>query len=198
MRRIFKVLGVMAIIPLLCVAIVACVPTIPLTLEATSPAEGAELTVTPVTVGGSVSNAEAEVTINEVAVTVAEDGTFSGEVELTEGENTITVVATLGEEIVTQTVTVTYTPPPPPLTLEVRSPAEGAELTVTPVTVEGSVSDAEAEVTINEVAVTVAEDGTFSGEVELTEGENTITVVATLGEEIVTQTVTVTYTLPAE
>ncbi len=111
MRRIFKVLGVMAIIPLLCVAIVACVPTIPLTLEVTSPTEGAELTVTPVTVGGSVSDVEAEVTINEVAVTVAEDGIFSGEVELTEGENTITVVATLGEEIVTQTVTVTYALP---------------------------------------------------------------------------------------
>lgn len=110
MRRIFKILGVMAIIPLLCLAIVAC-PTIPLTLDVTSPAEGAELTVTPVTVEGSVSDAEAEVTINEVAVTVAEDGTFSGEVELTEGENTITVVATLGEEIVTQTVTVTYTLP---------------------------------------------------------------------------------------
>ena len=110
MSKIVKLLGVMAIIPLLCFAVIACGPT-PLTMTVTSPADGAELTESPVAVIGTVSDATATVTVNDVAATVAEDGAFSADVGLTAGENTITVVAILGEQEVTETVTVTYTPP---------------------------------------------------------------------------------------
>jgi nitrogen fixation protein FixH len=81
-----------------------------LSLEITSPEDGATLTESPVAVSGTVSDPEATIAVNGVEVEVVEDGTFSADVELTDGENIITVVATLDEEILTKTVTVTYTP----------------------------------------------------------------------------------------
>ena len=76
----------------------------------TSPEDGAELTETTVTVTGIVSIAEAVVTVNGQAVEVAIDGSFSAQVELTEGENVITAVATSGELQTEDSITVTYTP----------------------------------------------------------------------------------------
>ena len=76
----------------------------------TSPEDGAELTETTVTVTGTVSDAEVTLTINDQAVEVAIDGSFSAQVELTEGENVITAVATSGELQTEDSITVTYTP----------------------------------------------------------------------------------------
>ena len=81
-----------------------------LSLEITSPGDGATVTESPVMVSGTVSDPEATVRVNDVEVEVGEDGTFSADVELAEGENMITVVATLDEGTLTKTVTVTYTP----------------------------------------------------------------------------------------
>jgi len=100
----FKLLGILLIISLLAVPIVGC----GLTLTIWEPEDGATLTESPVTVSGAVSNPEATVTVNDVEV--GRDWQFTTDVELTEGENTITVVATLGEETVTKAVTVTYRP----------------------------------------------------------------------------------------
>jgi len=83
-----------------------------LSLEVTSPEDGAELTESPVVVSGNVSDPSAKVTINGIEAEVAEDGAFSASVELVEGENTIEVKATAeGKEPVTETVTVNYTQP---------------------------------------------------------------------------------------
>jgi hypothetical protein len=61
-------------------------------------------------VTGKVSDAAALVTVNGVEAVVAEDGTFSAQVTLVEGENVITVVATLDGEETSYSFTVTYTP----------------------------------------------------------------------------------------
>jgi len=120
MSKNFKLLGILLIISLLAVP-VGCAKG--LTLTVTEPKDGATLTESTVTVSGTVSDLKATVTVNGVEVEV-EGGslevppslplvkpfTFSADVELTAGENTITVVATLGEETITKTVTVTYTP----------------------------------------------------------------------------------------
>jgi hypothetical protein len=117
----FRLLGILLIIPLLAVPLVGCAKGPTLTIS--EPKDGATLTESPVTVSGTVSDLKATVTVNGVEVEV-EGGslqvppslslvkpfTFSADVELTEGENTITVVATLGGETVTKTLTVTYTP----------------------------------------------------------------------------------------
>jgi len=112
----FKLLGILLVISVLAVPLVGCARG--LTLTVSGPKDGATLTESPVSVHGSVSDPEATITVNGLEVEVVEVassvspvrlyGAFSAVVELTEGENTITVVATLGEETVTKTVTVTY------------------------------------------------------------------------------------------
>jgi nitrogen fixation protein FixH len=167
-----------------------------LSLEIISPEDGAELTGSPVMVSGNVSDASANVTINGVEAEVTEDGTFSASVELTEGENTIEVEATAeGREPVSEIITVTYAPEVPELSLDITAPEDGAELTESPVTVSGNVSDASAKVTVNGIEAEVTEDGTFSIGVELIEGENTIEVEATAeGKAPVIETIIVNYT----
>jgi len=105
----FRFLGVIAAVPLLCLALVGCAPA--LTLEVSSPIDGAELTESPVTVEGIVSYSTAEVVVNGVEVPVAGDGSFSTEVELVEGENQIVVIVTYHSFYqVTDVIHVTYTP----------------------------------------------------------------------------------------
>ena len=108
-----------------------------------------------------------------------------------DAEKSVTVTG-VGKAIVKPVVKLMITPPSA-LSLAITSPEDGAELTESPATVNGTVSKPEATVTVNDIETEVAEDGSFSTQVELTEGENTITVVARLGEETVTETVTVTY-----
>lgn len=86
----------------------------------------------------------------------------------------------------------------PVISVEITPPEDGAALTESPVTVEGAVSDPAATVTANGVAVEVATDGTFSTQVELTEGENTITTVASFGEQQTTDSIMIAYHSPPE
>ncbi|MBI5748934.1 MAG: fibronectin type III domain-containing protein [Nitrospinae bacterium] len=65
---------------------------------------------------------------------------------------------------------------PPPVTAAITSPADGAVLNSSPVTVEGTVSS-NANVTVNGIQANVS-NNTFSASVPLIEGINTITAVA--------------------
>jgi nitrogen fixation protein FixH len=192
-----KLLGIMAVILLLGVAIIGCArqERQPLALEITSPPNKAEVTEALVTVSGIVSSPLATVTVNGREVEIAEDGTFSTSVELEYGENTITVNAAVGgQEPVTKTVTITRI-----LVLEITSPQDKAEVTESPIAVTGTVSDPSARVTVNGREVETAEDGTFSTSVELNYVKNGITVIAVLeGQAPVTKTVTVTRILVLE
>ena len=85
----------------------------------------------------------------------------------------------------------------PPLTLTVSEPMDGATVTTSSLTVRGTVSDPKAVVTVNDKRVyPSSKTGNFSSitKVTLAEGENIITVVATRGKEVITTTVTITYT----
>ena len=120
MIKIFKVLGMMLIVPLFCVVLVGCTSTKAVELEITSPADGEVLYTSPVTVEGRVSDLEVTVTINgeEVLVRLKMEPyglqrqypAFSGDVELSEGGNTITVIARLNGQEVSESITVTYAP----------------------------------------------------------------------------------------
>lgn len=73
------------------------VDTVPPTLTLTGPADGLATNQAAVQVAGVTNDATSSpvtVTVNGAAAAVGADGTFSAQVELTEGENTITVVAT--------------------------------------------------------------------------------------------------------
>lgn len=73
------------------------VDTVAPTLNVTSPTEGLKTNEDTVTVSGTTNDATSspvKVTVNGDSVTVQENGSFSKVVTLTEGENTITVIAT--------------------------------------------------------------------------------------------------------
>ncbi|RJQ40761.1 MAG: hypothetical protein C4555_01025 [Dehalococcoidia bacterium] len=82
---------------------------------------------------------------------------------------------------------------PPPLTLTITQPAEGDSITKSPYQVRGTVSDPKASVTVNGVRGSITPNGFYGANIELTPGENTITVVATRGTETTTRTMTVTF-----
>jgi len=99
------------------VTIVFTVDTVAPTLDVTSPADNSITNNPTCTVAGTTNDAMSSpvtVKINGVSATVAADGTFSKDITLTEGVNTLTIVATdtAGKSTtVTRTVTLDTTPP---------------------------------------------------------------------------------------
>jgi flagellar hook assembly protein FlgD len=166
-----------------------------LALEITSPQNKAEVTEDLVTASGIVSPSSAVVTVNDHEVAIAEDGTFSSNIALNYGENTIVVNATVeGQEPVTKTLVVMRI-----LSLEINSPQDKAEVAQSPITVRGSISDPAALVTVNGRQVETSSDGSFSSSVELNYVKNNITVTATVnGQPPVVKILTVNRILVLE
>ena len=165
-----------------------------LTLEMTSPQDKAEVTDNSIIVSGVVSDPDVTVTVNENEVTISEDGTFSTPVELHYGENTITINATPENwQPVTRIVNITRV-----LTLQVVSPQDNTEVTESPITIKGIVSDPSAIIMVDGLEVELADNGTFSTQLELEHGENMIVVSAIVEEQTpVTKTIAVRY-IPSE
>jgi RHS repeat-associated protein len=130
-----------------------------------------------VTVSGTVTDQSAvTVTVNGSAVPVS-NGSFSTSVNLVEGTNEITVVATdASGNQTTETITVIRDSTPPTLTVD------NEQLTVTnqqSIVVSGTVADSTSvTLTVNGQSEPIS-NGAFSTTVNLVEGVNTITVVAT-------------------
>lgn len=168
---------------LLCSSLAGCSGAEPLVLQVTSPEDGAEFSVNVQKVSGIVSSPEATVQINGIeAKEVAQDGAFYAYIELSEGESTIEARATRGKDTYSDTITVTFVPA---LTVYLDIESEsGVDYNITPVTVTGWVSDAEATVTVDGNQVQVTEDGSFLTQVKLKEDTKRIEAVATLdGQE---------------
>ena len=105
---------------------------------------------------------------------------------LADGENTITFQVTDNDGNVSELATTTFIVSTAAPSLNVDTPTEGLitnsnKLTVTGSTAPGSSAVTIADVKVNNVSVELSGDSTktFSYEVTLTEGENTITVVST-------------------
>jgi hypothetical protein len=125
---------------------------------------------------GNVSELSS-LTINGEAAIIANDLSFSHTVSLIEGENIITVIATdAANNNVTQTITITLDLSAPAIT--VISPADGLLTTQAAQIITGNLA-ALGTLTINDIDVTVETDLSFSHAITLTEGENTITLIAT-------------------
>jgi len=101
-----KILSILLITTVLAILLAGCGG---LSLNVSSPKDGAVLVRTPQVVNGSTSKS-ASITVNGELVEVSKYGTFKTHVALTEGENIITVVATKGDESKTVVLTVTYKP----------------------------------------------------------------------------------------
>jgi len=123
--------------------------------------------------------------------------------DIVEGETTVllldfdadkSVTVTGGGKIIVKPVVkLAITSPASALSLEITSPEDGVEVNESHVTINGSVSDPEATVTVNDEDVEVAEDGSFTTQVELTEGDNIIEAVAVLDGQESSDSITVTY-----
>lgn len=152
-------------------------------LVITSPVDGSATNVQTIPVTGTVSDSVSTVsgvTVNGVQAAVT-GGTFSASVTLSNGQNTITVVA--GNAVglsTTEIVAVTLDTDNP--VLNVTSPTDGAILSSNTVPVSGTATDATsgiASLTVNGATVPVGTDGSFSANVAMPDGAGSITVTAT-------------------
>ena len=173
------------------------------------PVQGMEFAYNEILVSGTTADESGirTVTINGDAVALAPDGVFNTPYILTEGANTITIVATddsPNRNTATVVRTVTYAPPPVPDTtppaLVVNEPQQDAVYNISEIMLSGTVSDdgGLATVTVNGDAITVALDGSFSAPVILTAGANALTVVRASDSSGNTRTIirAVTYNPP--
>ena len=117
MDNVFKLLGILFVLPLLALSLTGCDSPpwdsgMALNLKVDAPRDGTTVTTSTVTVSGRVlgnQRAGAKVTINGADAPVKDDK-FSTSVKLTDGTNVIDIVAESGGAKPSQKVTVTYVP----------------------------------------------------------------------------------------
>ncbi|GAA0450792.1 S8 family serine peptidase [Alkalibacillus silvisoli] len=151
--------------------------------EITSPSEHFYTNESEMTVEGNASpttTVSLENNGDEVGqMEVEDDGTFSFDLELSEGDNELTAVTYVNDEEANQSesVAVTLDTEAPHLTID--NLEDGDKLNTETVTVEGEVTDENLDtVTVNGNESSV-EDGAYSERIMLDEGENQIEVHAT-------------------
>lgn len=158
---------------------------------------------TPLAVEGTINDPSAELTVNGVSVTQS-GGSFSAQVALSEGHNTILAraVAVDGTEI-TDSISIALDTTPPYITID--SPLDGAVVKHNTIAVSGLVNDivrgtvnaAQANVTVNNKIATVSNRSYLAEGITLSEGENTITVSASDEQgNTATKSITVNYQVP--
>jgi hypothetical protein len=154
--------------------------TTPPVLSVASPADGSSIALSTPSIGvsgmanDSVSGLSA-VTCNGVSATLA-DTNFTCLVPLTQGSNSIAVVATdVAGNTTSTTRTLTYDPAP---LVTITAPANLSITNVATVTLNGTVNDPSALLTVNGIVMPNS-GGAFSSPVPLVEGLNVLTVVAT-------------------
>jgi uncharacterized protein YfaP (DUF2135 family) len=158
------------------------VDTIPPTLMITTPKDGALVNTTPVKVEGKTDpgallTLSAQGVDNEV-VFVNATGAFEFDLNLTEGENELSLEATdkAGNEA-SKSLTVVLDTVAPPLTI--LSPPEGLVTNSSQVLVTGRTEgDGKATVTINGLPMDLDDNGTFSQPFQLSDGTYNFKVVA--------------------
>lgn len=117
----------------------------------------------------------ATLTINDAPVEVTKNGSFEHAITLTEGSNTIVVVATNSKGLTTEeTLTIQLDVTPPALTIDTEIPEETSkrEITITGKTETNCV------LTIGDQDIVLEEDGSFSYTVKLVHGWNGINITA--------------------
>ncbi|WP_045519063.1 S8 family serine peptidase [Neobacillus niacini] len=149
----------------------------------TTPKDAAITNQSTITVEGQASPSTKVHLFNkgkeEAATTAREDGTFSVDVTLQNGENVLTATSSSdrGSTEPSDPVKITLDQAKPELTI--TKPADGFKTNQQAVTIEGKATDLHlSEVTINGQKATVTEDGSYSLDVLLNNGENKFIVTA--------------------
>lgn len=119
--------------------------------------------------------------ITKKAITNGYECTYTPAAVLTDGTHTLKINASDYDGNAATQKQVTFKVDTVPPTLSVASPAAGLITNNKTLTVSGTTDDVTSKpvtITVNGKSVTVGSNGTFSTTVELTEGDNTITVIA--------------------
>ena len=137
--------------------------------------------VNPDTIVIKVDGAKVTTSFTKTAVTGGYECSYTPGTALADGAHTISIEASDydGNAATAKTVTFTIDTIPPTLTL--TNPADGLITNKSTLVVSGKTDDAKSKpvtVTVNGASVAVNSDGSFSKEITLTNGSNTITVVA--------------------
>ena len=168
----------------------------PLTIKIDSPVDGTIFSTSRIDITGTVSDSTAKVTVNGIKATVSGNTFTATGIPITIGDNTVTATATdeYGR-VAFDVVMVNYAW----LNISIIYPGDGEILSVSPIDVEGVVSDPSAYVEVNGREAEVLTDGSFiTYGVRLYEGQNQITAQASnWGGQRVEDTVQVTYQPPA-
>ena len=130
------------------------------------------------------SNAAITTGITKTPVSGGYDCSYTPSTTLADGQHTIKVDASDHDGNASIQTSVTFKIDTVAPTLNVTSPTENFITNQSSITVEGTTNDVTSSpvtVTINDEPVTVQSNGSFSKQITLSEGENTITVVATDG-----------------
>lgn len=119
--------------------------------------------------------------MTKTAVTGGYKYTCKPAAALKDGAHTLSVTATDNDGNTSAAKTSSFTVDTVPPTLSITAPADELITNKSTVTVTGKTDDVTSKpvtVTVNGTAVTVATDGTFSKDVTLKSGSNTITIIA--------------------
>lgn len=130
------------------------------------------------------SNAAITTGITKTPVSGGYDCSYTPSTTLADGQHTIKVDASDHDGNASIQTSVTFKIDTVAPTLNVTSPTDNFVTNQASITVEGTTNDVTSSpvtVTINDEPVTVQSNGSFSKQITLSEGENTITVVATDG-----------------
>ena len=138
--------------------------------------------VDPDTISITIDSSKITSGITKTATTNAYSCSYTPATALSDGSHTIKFDASDndGNAATQKSITITVDTTAPEL--NITSPAEGSITNVAKCVVSGTTNDATsspASLTVNGKAVTISSDGSFSTEITLSEGTNTITIVAT-------------------
>lgn len=130
------------------------------------------------------SNAAITTGITKTPVSGGYDCSYTPSTTLADGQHTIKIDSADHDGNASIQTSVTFKIDTVAPTLNVTSPTENFITNQSSITVEGTTNDVTSSpvtVTINDEPVTVQSNGSFSKQIHLSEGENTITVIATDG-----------------
>jgi hypothetical protein len=182
------------------------------TISVSYPSAGAYITTNKPTIKWTVTDADSGVDTSTISIKIDSDNaitsgitttattngytcTYTPTTALGEGSHTFTFAASDNDGNAATAATVTCTVDTVPPTLNVSAPTDGLVTNSATLTVSGTTNDATSSpvtVTVNGTAVTVGSGGAFSTTLTLTEGSNTITVIA---KDSAGKTTTVTRTV---
>jgi hypothetical protein len=146
--------------------------------------DGQEVRVNLVKLVGSVSCPDTTVLVNNTPAIVSGDGSYYSFLDLAEGKNIIEIKTIQGVSTNTESITVFFTPP---LMIKLTGSEFSGDVhnDKAPMKVTGVVNNSKAKVTVNGHEAKVAQDGTFSVQIELELGIcSKIQMIAVLGEEV--------------